>query len=357
VADYTQLEAMRCACRWVLAGPEQCEPDCLHILADPEKDMSPGPHFGVANRLERLPHGWLRVGRLCDVPAGALYQDHCGDTWVWITPDGLEGLAGFTLVLQDIATLNVTPSDGSTPTSKTPPVLVTLWLVQNTLPHDVIVNIKTTNNVVTYRAADDGANRSGSIVVAIGQALVLRNNDTETHTVEISTQPATGAVVLETATIEPAASARIICDQTMYTKAAGKPELAVRLKFKTDGVGNADSTMVLTNDQFRSAYSPTKTFRVDREIKPGSRLDIEKKMNAGLARPAPMKPVNIPWDKWMEWTTPYHGPRTSAKPGAATTTPTTQPPSRLARPTAVTNAEGLEIGGVLSEYVPAEPGT
>jgi hypothetical protein len=113
VADYTQLEAMRYACRWALAGQPAIGPDGARYLADPELDTSPGPHFGVADRLARLSAGWLRSGRACDVPSDACYKDHCGDTWVWITPDGMEGLSGFTLVLQDIATLNVTPSDNS----------------------------------------------------------------------------------------------------------------------------------------------------------------------------------------------------------------------------------------------------
>jgi hypothetical protein len=45
VADHTQLEAMRCACNFVLAGPERLPAKCVYILADPEADMSAGPHL------------------------------------------------------------------------------------------------------------------------------------------------------------------------------------------------------------------------------------------------------------------------------------------------------------------------
>jgi hypothetical protein len=98
-----KIEAMRCACQWVLYGPERACSDCPDLLASPDQAPGPGRHFGVADRLARLPKGWLQVGRLKDVPLGACYKAHCGDTWVWVMPDGLPGLADFTLVLQDIA--------------------------------------------------------------------------------------------------------------------------------------------------------------------------------------------------------------------------------------------------------------
>ena len=106
-ADPQELEAMRCACRWVLCGPEQACSSCPGLLASPEIDHSPGPHFGVEDRLRKLPACWLHVGRLADVPLCACYKGHCGDTWVWVLSDGLEGLADFNLVLHDIATLDV----------------------------------------------------------------------------------------------------------------------------------------------------------------------------------------------------------------------------------------------------------
>jgi hypothetical protein len=102
-----KLEAMRCACRWVTIGPERACTSCLGLLSSPEQDHSPGRHFGVADRLARLPVGWLHVGCHKDVPAGSCYKAHCGDTWVWVMPDGMVGLSDFTLVLQDIARVSI----------------------------------------------------------------------------------------------------------------------------------------------------------------------------------------------------------------------------------------------------------
>jgi len=101
-----KLEAIRAACRWVLYGPGHLSEDGLSLLESPDQAPTPGRHFGVADRLARMPPGWLHVGALKDVPARACYKGHCGATWVWITPEGLEGLADFTIVVQDIARVN-----------------------------------------------------------------------------------------------------------------------------------------------------------------------------------------------------------------------------------------------------------
>ncbi|HKI38556.1 MAG TPA: hypothetical protein VKA46_42300 [Gemmataceae bacterium] len=101
-----KLEAMRCACQWVIYGPERACADCPGLLASPDQAPSPGRHFGVADRLARLPPGWLHLGTRKDVPLSAAYKAHAGDTWVWVMPDGLEGLADFTLVFQDIVRIN-----------------------------------------------------------------------------------------------------------------------------------------------------------------------------------------------------------------------------------------------------------
>jgi hypothetical protein len=102
-----KLEAMRCACRWVVYGHDFACQDCAGLLASPEQAPFPGRHFGVADRMAQLPHGWLHVGRLLEVPAKARYKAHSGDTWVWVMPDGTEALAGFNLVLQDIARVDI----------------------------------------------------------------------------------------------------------------------------------------------------------------------------------------------------------------------------------------------------------
>jgi hypothetical protein len=117
--EHERLEALRCACRWVLYGPDSAWTDSPGLLSSLEQDPLPRPHFGVAERIARMPQGWLHVGQLKDVPLSACYKGHCGDVWVWVMPDGMEGLSEFTLVLHDIATLDLSAVYA-------PPPLVTL---------------------------------------------------------------------------------------------------------------------------------------------------------------------------------------------------------------------------------------
>jgi hypothetical protein len=107
VAAPEKLEAIRCCCRWAIWGPDHACDDCPGILASPEQAPWPGRHFGVADRLARLPEGWLHVGRNWEIPRSACFKGRCGDTSVWVMPEGMEGLADFTLILQDIARTDI----------------------------------------------------------------------------------------------------------------------------------------------------------------------------------------------------------------------------------------------------------
>jgi hypothetical protein len=168
VADFTQLAAMRCVCQWVLAGPDHPDPDRIPILADPEIDPYPGPHFGVSRRLKRLPPDWLHVVRGCEAPECACCKARCGSTSVWVTPEGMGGLAEFTLVLQDIATQNVEPLDGTTvPANQAPPIIVTLWVYQ--MP------------AVPITISRGGTPTSAT--VAAGQAVAFQSGDNQEHKV------------------------------------------------------------------------------------------------------------------------------------------------------------------------------
>jgi len=106
--DPERMEAIRAACQWAIGGPGNVSRDSLSLLIRPE-DAPRGPdrHFGVADQLARLPAGWVRVGRLTDVPSCALYKAHCGQTWVWVTPEGMQALSDFTLILQKIARIPI----------------------------------------------------------------------------------------------------------------------------------------------------------------------------------------------------------------------------------------------------------
>jgi hypothetical protein len=106
--DPEKIEAIRAACQWAIGGPDRVSKDSMSLLIRPDQaPRGPDRHFGVADQLSRLPPGWLGVGKRKDVPACAVYESHCGDTWVWVTPDGMKGLADFTLVLQYIARIPI----------------------------------------------------------------------------------------------------------------------------------------------------------------------------------------------------------------------------------------------------------
>jgi len=312
-----KLEAMRCACRWVLAGPEQAGPNCASILADPEVDLSPGPHFGVMGRLVRLPPGWLHVGLSRDVPKGACYKDHCGGTWVWVMPDGMEGLAGFTLVLQDIATLDVAPADGSVPANLLPPSLVTLWVVQNTLP-PLVINIEgTVNGAIVYRSEGEKSQKPVEVVIA-GQPVVWRNKDRASHKITMILQATSPIPVLVGDIGAGHDSRQVTFDQDAYNKAGGTANGSLSISIRGDGVDAGTISLKGANQ----LYSPTLVFRVDRVIRPECRCLIEGKMREGLAN---NKPVEIPWPDWMAMTTPFQGQRTGVKPGDPTKKPITHP--------------------------------
>jgi hypothetical protein len=120
VGDNSKLAALRCACRWVLAGPEAACHECGNLLEDPAVDYSPQePRFGVADRLRHIRPGWLHVGRLRDVPLWAKHRGHYENTWVWVMPDDEDCLADFILVLHDIVTIDVSAL-------YSPPLLVTI---------------------------------------------------------------------------------------------------------------------------------------------------------------------------------------------------------------------------------------
>ena len=350
VADYTQLEAMRCACLWVLLGPEKAGPDCLHILADPEADTSPGSHFGVSDRLTRLPKGWLHVGRLCDVPVGACYKDHCGETWVWVTPDGTEGLANFTLVLQDIATLNVAPSDGSLPANRTPPLLVTFWTAQGTLPKvsDVRVTVTLNKDKAVFKLA--GAQKT-EIPLAVGETIVWRNDTGDDQTIESVPKG-----IFKTNTVKSGEETPILFDQAMFAKAGGKPAGKIEIEFDSvekPSMSALSYKIILKDDPYKPLYSPTLVFRNDRIINPNCRPYIEKKIAEGVSQSSPMLPVQIRWEEWMAMTSPYQGQRASVKPGAGTTTPLLVPASRVSP--SISGMQGFGRGSQLYTQPSGDP--
>jgi hypothetical protein len=99
VTDVDNLRRIRCAFQLlVLHGGETT--DC-----DQCADLLRRFYLGETDRLDCLiPTGWYQVGCAKDVPKEACYVGHHGGTYVWVLPDGLEGLTRFTMTVIDLAT-------------------------------------------------------------------------------------------------------------------------------------------------------------------------------------------------------------------------------------------------------------
>lgn len=97
VTDSDNLRRMRCAFQ-LLVGQETSECDrCEERL----KCFFVG---GSESHECMLPRGWYCLGCKEDVPKCACYVANYGNLYVWVMPDGLDGLARFTITILDIAT-------------------------------------------------------------------------------------------------------------------------------------------------------------------------------------------------------------------------------------------------------------
>jgi hypothetical protein len=99
VVDIDNLRRIRCAYQLlVLDGAEYS--DCI-----PCRQLLERFYVGEQDRLDcLLPRGWYQVGCKKDVPKDAMYVGHCGETYVWVMPDQLDGLTVFTMTVIDLAT-------------------------------------------------------------------------------------------------------------------------------------------------------------------------------------------------------------------------------------------------------------
>lgn len=110
IMDPDKLDRMRCAYQAVIGIPNVNCDDCLKKLQD-----FFGPNVNLA---ERLPKGWFGSGKKKDAPRNACYVgQYCG-TFVWVLPEGIDGLTRFTLTILDLAT-------GSPPPPPLPVTVVT----------------------------------------------------------------------------------------------------------------------------------------------------------------------------------------------------------------------------------------
>jgi hypothetical protein len=99
VTDIDNLRRIRCAFQMlVLNGGETS--DCFSC-----QDLIERFYLGEQKDLECIiPGGWYHVGCKKDLPPSVCYVGHYRDVYVWVTPDGLEGLTRFTMTVIDLAT-------------------------------------------------------------------------------------------------------------------------------------------------------------------------------------------------------------------------------------------------------------
>jgi hypothetical protein len=55
--------------------------------------------------LAQIRPGWFHVGSKHDVPKDACYVGKSGASYVWVCPDGIDGLTEFTLTVLKISSL------------------------------------------------------------------------------------------------------------------------------------------------------------------------------------------------------------------------------------------------------------
>jgi hypothetical protein len=115
VLDADKLARMRCAYQLVVGVPDNECDKCMQKLCEVYGKDIMDPQFQACH----FPRGWFSVGCKKDVPQCACYVGcHC-NTYVWVTPDGLDGLTRFTLTILNLAAAS--PAASSVVTTYEPP--------------------------------------------------------------------------------------------------------------------------------------------------------------------------------------------------------------------------------------------
>jgi hypothetical protein len=96
------VQAMLYSCQWAHLRQPPAQG------SDAEKVLKVFQIYDDLMRLQARSPNWLNVGRCREVPGSATYKSHSGDVAVWVCPEGMEGFSAFTLILQDIATVDLT---------------------------------------------------------------------------------------------------------------------------------------------------------------------------------------------------------------------------------------------------------
>jgi hypothetical protein len=99
VTDADNLRRLRCAYRLLLLGKEAsnyafCDQQMKEFFAGEEADLAEA----------FPPRGWFGIGKKRDVPANACCVGSHLNTYVWVTSEGMNGLAVFAMGALDLAT-------------------------------------------------------------------------------------------------------------------------------------------------------------------------------------------------------------------------------------------------------------
>ncbi len=102
VTDIAKVRRLRCAFQMLVCGgdPVACE-DCLEQLEDYLPDEP-------ASLACTIPTDWYGVGCKAEVPKEACFVSCYQNKYVWVLPQGMEGLSRFTLTVMQLATTEVT---------------------------------------------------------------------------------------------------------------------------------------------------------------------------------------------------------------------------------------------------------
>jgi hypothetical protein len=99
ITDADNLRHLRCAFRLLVLG--EATPNYAYCTKQ-LKEFFAGEEADLADYYP--PRGWYGLGGKKDVPKEACYVGCHGDIYVWVTPEGMNGLATFTMGALDVAT-------------------------------------------------------------------------------------------------------------------------------------------------------------------------------------------------------------------------------------------------------------
>jgi hypothetical protein len=137
ITDADHLRRIRCAFQLLVqdAGADDCDNCRSRLVAYFVTDEA---HLECY-----IPHGWYHVGCAKDVPKDACYVGSYHDTYVWVMPDGIEGLTRFTITIIDLTSGKPhTPTKTVVKTFKADGKLDTIQETTTVVDHEAIGRLR-----------------------------------------------------------------------------------------------------------------------------------------------------------------------------------------------------------------------